>query len=452
MGIPGRPGIPVPRLDGDLRTDPASLEQAADDFGHLVRRPPVAVLRPGSVDDVVAMIRHCRRHRLPVAARGAGHSAFGQAQADRGLVIDMTPLSRVRIAGDAAIADAGARWSQVLRASLAHGLTPPVLTDHLDLSVGGTLTVGGVGGTTHRHGMQVDNVLELEVVTGAGDHTVCSPSANPDLFRAVLAGLGQCAVIVRATLRLIPAPAAVRRYRLRYPSVAALTADQRKIVHEDRFPYVEGQVLHRPELGGRAIVLDVAAFHTGPTPPDDARIADLAHERGTERVDDLPYLGFLDRNADSVEEQRASGEWARPHPWWNAFLPDAAADPFAADLLAGLTPADLGASGVVLLYPFPRSRLTLPLTRAPDAPLIFLLALLRTASPGAAPPHAMLAANRLLTERVRRAGGHRYPIGAAPATPADWRTHYGPHWPAFAAAKRRHDPAGILAPGLGVFG
>jgi FAD/FMN-containing dehydrogenases len=446
------PPHPVPPLNGELLTDPAARERAADDFGHLVHRTPVAVLRPGSVADVVAMVRYCRRHRLAVAARGQGHSPYGQAQVDRGLVIDMSPLREIRVAGETAVVQAGARWSEVLRATLARGLTPPVLTDYIELSVGGTLALGGVGGATHRHGMQVDNVLELEVVTGAGERTVCSPTRNGELFRAVLAGLGQCAVVTRATLRLVPAPVTVRRYRLPYADLAALTADQRKVVRAGRFEYVEGQIVASEEPGGWGYVLEAVAFHDGTTPPDDAALlGDLGYRRDAEQIDDLPYFGFLNRLAESVEYLRSIGEWARPHPWWNGFLPDGAADAFAAAMLETLTPADIGASGVILFYPFPRSRLRQPLLRVPDGDLVFLLAVLRTASPGAKSPEEMLAANRALYERARAVGGHQYPTGAIPATRADWRAHYGPLWPAFAAAKRRFDPGGILTPGQGIF-
>jgi cytokinin dehydrogenase len=43
-----------------------------------------------------------------------------------------------------------------------------VLTEYLELSVGGTLIVGGVGGTTSAFGVQSDNVIDMEVVTGKG--------------------------------------------------------------------------------------------------------------------------------------------------------------------------------------------------------------------------------------------------------------------------------------------
>jgi FAD/FMN-containing dehydrogenase len=145
----------------------------------------------------------------------------------------------VQVHEDTAVVQAGARWSEVLRAAIPRGVAPPVLTDYLELSVGGTLSVGGIGGTI-LHGAQVDNVLELEVVTGTGARVVCSPSRRADLFHAVLAGLGQCGIITRATVRLLPAPPVVRHYELFYPTVAALTADQRRVVRDGRFAFVQG--------------------------------------------------------------------------------------------------------------------------------------------------------------------------------------------------------------------
>src|SRR5215207_8911042 len=94
----------IPPLDGELRTDPTSLQNAADDFGHIVHRTPRVVLEPGSVDDIVAMVRFCNRQLIPVAARGQGHSTFGQPQVENGLVIDMSTLSTVHhIGADRAI-------------------------------------------------------------------------------------------------------------------------------------------------------------------------------------------------------------------------------------------------------------------------------------------------------------------------------------------------------------
>ena len=104
------------------------------------------------------------------------------------------------------VVDAGATWKNVLDATLKQGLTPPVLTNYLGLSIGGTLAVSGIGGSSSRYGMQTDNVLELDVVTGDGKELTCSATSNPDIFAGVLAGVGQCAIITRATLGLVLAP------------------------------------------------------------------------------------------------------------------------------------------------------------------------------------------------------------------------------------------------------
>src|SRR6185295_17955682 len=96
----------------ELVTDEASLAAAADDFGHFIHRRPRAVLRPGSVEDVVRLLDFTSRHGIEVAARGQGHSTQGQAQVEAGGVIGMSSLATIHEinAGDALV-DAGVRWS-----------------------------------------------------------------------------------------------------------------------------------------------------------------------------------------------------------------------------------------------------------------------------------------------------------------------------------------------------
>src|SRR5918993_5439743 len=231
----------LPPLDGTLTTDPASLAAAADDFGHLIHRTPLAVLRPGSAEDVAKLVRFARAHGIRVAGRGKGHTAFGQSQAEAGVVIDMTTLNQIHSVGpDAAVVDAGVVWRDLLLATIPAGLTPPVLTDYTRLTVAGTLSVGGISGRSYIHGAQVDNVLELQVVTGEGELVTCSESENSGLFEAALAGLGLCAVIVRATGRLIPARERARTPRPFYPDAPAMLADLRSLVDEERFDHIRG--------------------------------------------------------------------------------------------------------------------------------------------------------------------------------------------------------------------
>lgn len=443
----------VPHLDGRLLFDPADLAPFADDYGHLVHRTPLAVLEPGSVADVAAMIEFCGPRRIPVAPRGQGHQTDGQAQVSGGLVIDMRPLNAITVdpAARTATVGAGAVWSAVLTASLAHGLTPPVFTDYIELSIGGTLSAGGIGGASQHYGALVDNVVELEVVTGTGELVACSPTRRADLFYAALAGLGQVAVITRATVPLIPAPASARQYSLTYPSLQALTAAQRRVVRDGRFDWLEGAI--NPVAGGGwQYVLEGTAYYDGTPPDDQALIGDLGYE-GTAQIVDFAYFDYIDDLAPVVAFLESTGEWYDPHPWLNLFLPDDVTDAYVASAVDGLTVADIGASGLVLLYPVPTAKLRTPQLRVPDSELTFLFAVLRTAAPdaGALPAAPMLAANRALYLQARALGGTQYPVGSIPMTGEDWRIQYGEQWRRFSEAKRRYDPHGILAPGQGIF-
>src|SRR3712207_4416684 len=237
----------VPPLDGTLHLDGKTRAAYADDFGHIVHERPLAVLKPGSVKDISRMVTFARRYGIRITARGQGHTTFGQSQIKAGMVVDTSTLQTIHtIEDDYAKVDTGARWSQLLQATLERGLTPPVLTDYLGLSIGGTLSVGGGGGMSYRYGAQVDNVLELQVVTGAGAIVTCSESQHRDLFEAALAGQGQCALITQAVIRLIAAPTMVRVFDLIYADLATLTQDLTLLIDDGRFEFVTGWAFPTP--------------------------------------------------------------------------------------------------------------------------------------------------------------------------------------------------------------
>lgn len=384
--------------DGELRTDERTLDEAADDFGHIVHARPAAVLAAGSAHDVAQLVRAAAEYGAPVVARGMGHSSFGQCQIASGIVVDLRGLAHVGpVDGLTITVEAGASWRSVLTATLRHGLTPPVLTDYLGLSVGGTLSVGGIGGTSHRHGLHTDTVERLDVVTGDGRHHTCSPDHEPDLFHAVLGGLGRHGVITAATLRLVPAPTTVLRYKQLHPSITALTAVQRGLLRAGRVDFLQGEIL--PGETGWQYLLEVATYDERPLPLPDAEV---------QRLD---YVAFADRLTDGEAYLRTTGEWCHPHPWWNAFLPDSTTDRFVTDLVTELTPADLGPSGLALVYPIRTAALTNPFPRVPDEPVVFLVGLLRTSPPDPAAIRRALAGNQDWHDRATALGGTSYPVG-----------------------------------------
>jgi FAD/FMN-containing dehydrogenase len=365
----------------------------------------------------------------------------------------MSSLAEISVAHGQVDAGGGAHWADVFDAAAAHGATPPVFTDYVHLSVGGTLSVGGIGGTSHRFGVQADNVLELDVVTGEGERVRCSADHRRDLFDAVLAGAGQCAIIVRARLRLVPAEAQARVFELFYDDLDRYLADQLALLRDGRFDYLEGQIVRRADDTGWRFLLEAAVFFTPPRTPDDAALlAGLRDQRAEAQLATQTYRDFIFRLDPTVAFLKSIDAWQLPHPWLTVFLPAERTAAYVSRMLATLTPADTG-QGPILLYPFSPAKLTRPLFRAPDAGAAFHLSVLRTAAPPTPDVvAAMLDGNRALYDHAVAVGGTRYVIGAIPEfTARDWRRHFGATWDFLARAKQRFDPGRILTPGQGMF-
>ena len=441
--------VRLPRLAGSLVVDAASLGEASQDFGHIVSRAPIAVLKPGNASDIVKLIDYANRHGIKVAGRGEAHSTYGQAQALGGVVIDMRTLAAIGAPTAGGVwVQAGATWRAVLAATTAVGLTPPVFTDYTDTTVGGTLSVGGIGGASHRHGLQIDNVLALEVVTGDGRQLTCSPTEHPLLFRSVLGGLGQFAVIVRAKLKLAPAPTNVRVYRLVYTDVQDFVDAETICALDERFHYLEGQ-LNPAAAGGYTYTLEAAAYYTAGSPPNDTAL--LAGLVPTAAIEETSYVAWITRIDPTVAFLKSVGAWDLPHPWFDVFLPGSAAGDYVGGVAATLTAEQTG-NGPILFYAFRRDKLTSLSFQAPCEEVIFLFDILRFAPPVPTVVEQRIAENRALFERARDVGGKRYPISSIPFSKQDWRQHFGSDWPLFALQKLRFDGRNVLTPGQGIFG
>ncbi len=459
--------VALPPLDGRLLADPATLAAAADDFGHIKHHTPIAVLQPGSVEDIRRMVRFAREHHLKIAARGQAHSTYGQPQVEAGVVVDMKTLATIHEIGEGyADVDAGVLWSDLVDRALGgvvgsqQSQTPPVLTDYIHLSVGGTIAVGGIGGMSSRFGAQVDNVFVLTVVTGEGEIRECSKKRNPDLFTAVLGGLGQYAIVVRATVRLVPAPEHVQVVTAYYNDLETFTHDQQRLISGKRFDYVEGQLVD-DKAGGWRYMLEAGKYDTHSKHPNDhgrpdhrndaALLAGL-HYDSLGPASTLDYRDFAYRLDPVVKQLQGAGLWAVPHPWFNVFVPGKAVVEYIRQAAGQLRVEDI--NGPALLYPMERRRFTDTRLQLPKDHVVFLFSLLRFAlpMPGAASVEAMLVSNRHLYDQVVALGGKNYPIGAIPGLDQkDWEVHYDGEWDEVVADKRRYDPDNVLTPGQGIF-
>jgi cytokinin dehydrogenase len=448
--------VPIPPLDGTLVLVGEIVDAAASDFGRFISRRPFAVLQPGSVTDIEKMVDFARDQAIKIGGMGKvgqSHSTFGQAQVEAGIVIDMSLLHQIHeINDDNALVDGGVRWLQLLEQTTPLGKTPPTLTDYVNLSIGGTLSVGGIGGQAFRHGLQVDNVLELEVVTGRGQLVTCSPTQRPFLFNAVRAGLGQFAVIVRARVRLVDVPSHTRTYTALYGDLHTVMSDQELLLQQGRFDYVEGQAVPNHETGsGWLFLLEAVKYFEAGAPPDDnALLAGLTFISGSQQTVDRHFFDFANRLAPSVERLIQLGLWQLPHPWFDMFVPGSKAAQFIQGVLDQETTETMGPGSVILIYPFLKSKVDTRFLALPDSEITYLFSLLRT-TPPLADPFDQVQRNREIYDDLRLIGGKRYAISSVPFRHDDWQDHFGVQWRLFVLAKLFYDPHNVLTPGQEIF-
>lgn len=486
---------------GRLSMERVDVESASLDFGMMSRAEPLAVYHPSSADDVARLVRAAYESSrgFAVSARGHGHSINGQAQAAGGVVLKMSgagPAAQSRpaprVAAEERYVDAwgGELWIDVLRSTLERGLAPKSWTDYLYLSVGGTLSNGGISGQAFNHGPQISNVYELDVVTGKGDIVTCSEEKNSQLFHAVLGGLGQFGIITRARIALEPAPQRVRWIRVLYSNFSSFTRDQEYLtsLHGEpaskKFDYVEGFVIVDEGLinnwrssffsprnpvkisslgtdGGVLYCLEVTKnYDESKADTVDQEVEyllkDLDFIPTSVFTTDIPYVDFLDRVHKAESKLRANNLWDVPHPWLNLFVPRSRIADFDRGVFKGI----LGdkASGPILIYPMNKNKWDQRSSVVtPEEDVFYLVALLRSATVDSSGD----ASRRLehLADQNRRILKFCVDEGIEVkqylphySTREEWAGHFGDDkWARFYQNKMEFDPKQILSTGQRIF-
>lgn len=435
------------------RTDGDSSVWGEDDFGHLTKGVVVGSARPRSTEQLQSVVREAGDGGFTLTARAGGNSQSGQSVCARSVCLDLRDLSKVEpvdMTERRVTCEPGISWRQLLEHTRRVGLVPPVVPLNLDLSVGGTLSVGGFGSSSHRHGAVVSNVAQLSVVDGEGTLVRCGPTQQRELFDAVLGGLGRCGVIASATLTLVPAHPRVKTWFLAYDDLGALLDDQRTLAARAQVDHLEAlcsATLHGLHVGPNArrlpltswtYCLQVSSGFDAEVPSDEL-LTGLAFRRvlHSEQTD---AVEFSTRYDGRFRMMRLTGADRQPHPWLECVVPHAVAAEAIPRALA-LLPSFLGDLHRVFRVAerdHPRSLVF------PSSAELVAFAVLPI---GVAP--ALLGdaqkALKAVEELLLSVGGKRYLSGWLEGWNAsDFEAHFGSHFGAWKRARDHYDPKHVF--------
>lgn len=143
-------------------------------------------------------------------------------------------------------------YDDLVAATLPHGLAPLVVPQLKTITLGGAVTGLGIESTSFRSGMPHESVLEMDILTGAGDVVTASRDENTDLFRAFPNSYGTLGYAVRLRIELEPVEPFVALTHVRFREVAELVAAMDGIIETGVFDgapvdYLDGVVFSTDE-------------------------------------------------------------------------------------------------------------------------------------------------------------------------------------------------------------
>ena len=169
----------------------------------LIDKRPALIARCHGTADIVDAVRFARDAGLEISVRGGGHNVAGRAVTEGGLMIDLAEMKGIHVDPVARTvrAQGGVTWAELNRETALHGLA--VTGGQVSTTgVAGFTLGGGLGWLMGLHGLIVDNLLSVELVTADGQVLQASGDSHPDLFWALRGGGGNFGVAASFEFRL----------------------------------------------------------------------------------------------------------------------------------------------------------------------------------------------------------------------------------------------------------
>jgi len=443
-------------IEGELvLPDSEAYDTARDVWNGLVNRYPAIVVRAAGSEDVARAIGFAREHGLELSVRAGAHEQSGSAVVDNGLVVDLGPIDHVDVDPEAQVARVGPGNStgDVLAVTQEHGLAPPTGSAG-NAGVAGTTLNGGIGWIRRKHGLAVDALRRMEVVTADGEVVTASAEANEDLFWALRGGGGNVGVVTEFEFDLYEVGPIVGGLSAFYPREAAdevfaafrsFAADAppeaTAIMNYADVPAVPGMP---PELHGDE-ALALIGCYAGDPEEGMKTFAPLREvtEPLVDNSEPVPY-------AMLHELGTMLHPWGRKYAHRSVFVEELSDE--LHDLLLERTAAAPGPMDGAGIWPLGGAVGSGPDSAYPWADKPHVVVVEAAWESHDSPAHLEWARE---TERQVRAlggeGAYAGYVGVEQGEDEDWaRTAYGDSLDRLRAVKRRYDPEGVLSHNVAV--
>src|SRR6476646_1961592 len=185
--------------------DDAEYDEARKLWNGSIDRRPSLIARCAGVADVMSAVKFARKHGVPTTIRSGGHSFPGLSAVDDAFMIDLGALKGIRVdpATRTARVQAGVLLGELDRETQAFGLAVPSgIVTHT--GVAGLTLGGGIGWIMRKHGLTVDQLVSMDVVTADGEFVKASEDENPDLFWGLCGGGGNFGIVTEFEFNCVP--------------------------------------------------------------------------------------------------------------------------------------------------------------------------------------------------------------------------------------------------------
>lgn len=218
--------IIIKELEGLLGAGQVLTGEAAApflvDWRNRYQGSALAVVRPGSTEEVAGVVRLCVQHNVPLVPQGGNTSLCGAATPDesgKSIVMSLQRMNKVRSIdtdNDTMTVEAGCVLQSLQEAAREAGrLFPLSLAAEGSCTIGGNLSTNAGGTQVLRYGNTRDLTLGLEVVTAEGEiwhglRGLRKDNTGYDLRDLYIGSEGTLGIITAATMKLYPLPVAQR--------------------------------------------------------------------------------------------------------------------------------------------------------------------------------------------------------------------------------------------------